>query len=94
MTQNCYTSGQTVRLLASFADQTGAAVTPASVTVSVRDPSQALTVYGLSSGLVQDAAGAFHADIETPYAGAYLYRWQTSGPDCAAESQFFTETAF
>mgnify|MGYP001546638773 CR=1 FL=1 len=94
MTQNCYTVGQTVCLSVSFVDQTGASVTPAAVTLSVRDPSQALTAFGSGSGLVQDAPGAFHVDFTTALAGAHLYRWQTTGPACAAENQFFTETAF
>lgn len=94
MSQNCYTVGQTVRLTVNFSDAAGIALDPASVTLRVKDPSQAVASYGLGSGLVKDAVGAFHADITTVLSGAHLYRWEGSTPGCAAESLFFTETSF
>ena len=94
MSQNCYTVGQTVRVSVAFSDLTGAAVDPSAVALRIKDPAQIVTSYALGSGVVRDAAGQYHADLPTTLAGAHLYRWEGDGPDCAAESLFFTETAF
>lgn len=72
-----YVVGQIVRLTHSVVDDSGAAVNPTSITVTVTLPD------GTTSGALtptNTAVGSYRYDYVTAQAGRHTYRWNTSGP--------------
>ena len=90
-TINSYARGQLVRARADFASAAGQAVDPTTVMFRVMAPGGTVTslTHGVDAGLVKDATGSYHADVDAATEGVWHYRWEGSGANqAAAESQF------
>lgn len=83
--------GDVVRLDATFTDEAGAAVDPATITFELTSPSSATTTYvhGTDVELVRDELGKFHVLAAPDAAGVWLYRWESTGVAQAAEEDSF-----
>lgn len=83
-TPNSYPAGDVVRLSCVFS-VSGTNTDPTTITLSVKDPTSAITayVYG-SSAMVRDAAGAYHFDLTISISGNYFYRYVGTGTVVAA----------
>lgn len=78
---NVYPIGAVVRLDAPVSSG-GSAVDPAALYLEVRPPGGPTVVYGynpLGGVIVRTGAGAYHADIPLEEAGAWFYRWYSTG---------------
>ena len=84
---NNYTAGALVRMTAAFATAAGVPTSAGAVTMRVIDPSGALT--DLSSAVVVDAVGSYHADFVTSLVGVHLYEWLSTGGVIAAKTGQF-----
>lgn len=90
---NTYDLGDLVRVSAPFTRvSNGAAVDPTAVKLSVRNPAGTVTTYTYGSGdgvIVRDSTGNYHADLDTPTAGDWYYRWWSTGTGQAAEENVY-----
>jgi hypothetical protein len=76
-----YERGSTARLSLVVQDSTSLLVDPLTLTLTVRSPAGATTVYtSPGAPIVRDGIGTYHADIALPLAGTWVYQWQTSSP--------------
>jgi hypothetical protein len=88
---NTYVRGTLVRCSVLFENAAGTDVDPTTVTFRFKTPAGATTswVHGVDGGLVKDATGAYHADVDANDEGAWHYRWEGTGANqAAAEGQF------
>jgi hypothetical protein len=85
-----YDIGDAVRVSGAFADASGVATDPTTLTLIVLEPSATETpyVYGEDAEVVRDSAGAFHFDLTLTAAGTWLYRWVATGAVTAAVEGF------
>lgn len=90
---NAYDKGDVVRLSAVFRDAAGALADPTTVLLKykpARSNSAPTTLtYGVDVALVRDSLGTFHADVAVSQAGAWDYRWESTGTAQAAEAGRF-----
>lgn len=87
MSLNSYDKGTVVRVSGAFADITGAAVDPSTVAFKFSSPaSSAITTYtyGVDAALKKASTGNFYVDIAASVAGAWSYRWESTGTAQAA----------
>lgn len=91
MTISVYQIGDAARCIATFTDDDGAAVDPATVTFRWTTPAGVSDsyVYGTDAEVVRDATGLFHVDLPVTERGLWLYRWESSGTAQAAEKGEF-----
>lgn len=73
--------GDTLQLYLTVATLAGVATDPAGLTLRVKAPSGAVTVYvyGTAAEVIRDGAGDFHADIPATAAGIWAWRWEATG---------------
>jgi hypothetical protein len=85
-----YDIGDLVRFSVAFADLSGAAADPTSVTVKIKDPAgeEAAYVHGVDAEVIRDSLGAFHIDLELTAAGPWWQRWEGSGAVTATEEGY------
>lgn len=93
----CFPWQSLIRLTAKFTkpdddpDDPGGAVDPDTVTVRTKDPSNNKTafIYLTDVGVIRDAKGEFHFDVDASEIGAWFYRWEGTGAgQSAAEGKF------
>lgn len=91
MTINQYTSGDVVRVTATFTDLAGTETDPSTVTVLYEDPSGNVTskVYGVDGEVVKSATGIYYIDITTDEGGVWKYRFEGTGTVPQAHQSFF-----
>lgn len=94
MTINVRQVGDLVRLSASFS-VSGSAVDPATVTLTVMDPSGNSDEYTYAaSQITKVTTGSYRKDISADEAGDWHYRWESTGTGQASElGQFMVEGA-
>jgi hypothetical protein len=82
-----YDLGDLVRLTATFKDEGGSPVDPATLVLITRSPTGALTTltYGTDVMPIRDSAGVFHADLSPDETGVWDYRWKATGAAQSAE---------
>lgn len=73
--------GTSLRIEVQFADASGTAIDPDTVTFKTYSPcGQSVTyVYDTDAEVGRSAAGAYYADIEPGEAGVWFFRWETTG---------------
>lgn len=92
---NVYDTGDLVRLLCAFADEDDEDVDPTTVTFKFTDPLGDTTEYTydvdpeVDPELVRSSKGHYHVDISIDKAGAWYYRWESTGTGQAAEEDTF-----
>jgi hypothetical protein len=87
-----YDVGDSAKVTAVFTDpDTGEALDPDVVKLSVLTPGNSLTTYtyGSDAQVVKDSTGHFHALIDANAAGTWYYRWFSTGTGQAAEEKSF-----
>jgi hypothetical protein len=87
--------GSTMPLETSFADASGAALDPATVTFKLISPCQTETtyVYGTDAELVRSAAGVYRIDVVPDEPGRWTYQWVTTGPGSINEDSFIVRNS-
>ncbi len=86
-----YDIGALVRVSGTFATTAGIATDPTTITLRVRNPGEAVTVYTSPTDaiIVRDSVGAYHADLAAAATGVMGYRWEGTGVLTAAgEGEF------
>ena len=94
---NFHDSGDVVRMSVTFTNQSGTAVDPGAVAVKVKNPLGVITIYNYpADGVVKDSTGNYRFDIEPTVQGVWVYRWQGTVSNKAAEENSFQvrESAF
>lgn len=93
--------GSTVRLTASFVNDSDVASDPTTVTVYVKavGHNETAYVYGVDQGVVKDSTGVYHMDYVVPDIQGrnqlFAYRWTGEGTLIAAgEGEFTAITRF
>jgi len=90
---NSYTYGTLVRVSGAFTDDAGKALDPDAVECQLIAPTGTKTSYAYSAvpdeGVVQDAPGRYHYDIDAHIAGVWHYRWCSTGTGQAADEFHF-----
>ena len=88
---NHYQVGAEVRCWVTFQDSSGAAQDPTGVNFKYLDASNSSTSYnfGADAELVQSATGIYYVDVDADEAGAWRYRWWSTGTGKAAEEGYF-----
>jgi hypothetical protein len=90
---NKYDIGDLVVISGEFRDpeNANALIDPSQVLCDVRDPSGTVTrfTYGLSAGLTKTAVGRYRMLVDVTAAGAWHYRWHSTGAGQAAEERYF-----
>jgi hypothetical protein len=95
---NTYTAGSHVTVSAAFADRTGAAADPTTITLEYRPGLGAAltTVTYPAAPIIRDSAGAYHADLDTtsssPGVTVWDYGWFGTGTVQAVATGSFTTT--
>lgn len=90
---NIYNLGTLVRVRAPFkVAGDDSAIDPDAVMLSVRTPLGAVATYtyGEDAQIERDDTGIYHAEIDASVAGAWHYRWWSTGNGQAAEEKRFT----
>lgn len=88
---NSYTAQTTVRMSVDITVTVGgAAVDPGTLTCGVRLPD--LSVLDLTSSIVRDSAGKYHADYTPTSLGLHMYEWRGVGPSNVAKVGQFMVT--
>jgi len=83
-----YDIGDTIRLASEFAQSSGTATDPTTVTLRVKSPAGTTAVYTYSSPVTsidRTAAGAYYYDLTITEAGTWTYRWEGTGTVATAE---------
>jgi hypothetical protein len=89
-----YDVGSLVRVSATYVDINNAAIDPTAVILTYKNPLGTKTVLTYPSGIIKDAVGKYHFDIDTStFNGVWYYRWSSTGTGQAAADQSFTVTA-
>ena len=88
---NKYDIGDRVRLTLDV-QEAGAYVDPTSVVLKVKKPDNTVTTYtyGVSADVVRSDEGRYYILVSITVAGAWYYRWETTGPGQGAEEGAFT----
>ena len=77
-----YAFGTELRLFGTFTDVNGNLVDPTAVTLSVKDPTGAVTII---TSVIRQSIGVYYFDYPfTSYSGMYYYRYVGSGAVIAA----------
>lgn len=88
---NSYTSNNAIRLAVIVtASAGGQPIDPTSIRLDMEDPSGAIT--DLSSTIVKDSVGNYHADYTPLLVGVYLYSWIGTGAAIFATNGKFNVT--
>lgn len=89
-----YQAGDTYPASLTIRDADGDPADPDSLTLSVRDPSGAVTIYehGVDAIIVRDDVGVFHADIPLT-AGMWAIAWATTNEDQVEGAQIWVSPA-
>lgn len=79
--------GALVRVTCLVKDAAGALIDPGTLTCKVANPHGQVTtyLYGTDAALVRDSLGTFHIDVDVPIAGAYPYRFFSTGTGQASQ---------
>lgn len=88
MTCSVYTAPTTVRMTAGFKTSAGTMVDPTTVTCKLTLPDG--TVVDLTSVVVRDSVGNYHADYLASVRGVYKYEFLGAGAFQVAETGQFT----
>jgi hypothetical protein len=88
---NKYDIGDKVRLTLDV-QEIGAYVDPSTVVLKVKKPDTTVTTYtyGVGADVVKSATGRYFVLVSITAAGAWYYRWETTGPGQGAEEGAFT----
>ena len=88
---NTYRMGDDVRCTGTFTDSDGAAIDPATVIFSVKDPSGNVDsyIYGVDAEVVKSATGVYYVDVDADESGDWWYRFHSTGTGKAAEEDRF-----
>lgn len=88
---NTYDVGDIVRLAGTFKNQSDAFVDPGGVRVKVKNPLGTSTtyVYGVDAGVMKDATGQYHLDIDADTEGTWYYRWEGLTSNKGADEESF-----
>lgn len=90
-----YDVGDLVRISGAFANEDDIDVDPTVVTFKFTDPLGSTTDYiydvdpEVDPELVRESVGHYHVDISIDEAGAWYYRWSSTGIGQAAEEDSF-----
>jgi hypothetical protein len=76
--------GEVARITVSIVDYNDLAADPGSLRLKVKAPPGTVTTYTLGAGVIQDAAGQYHADVAMTASGAWIYRWEADSPNAGA----------
>jgi hypothetical protein len=89
---NTYDVGDVAQVTAVFTDDVGADVDPTVVICVYTDPSGNATTltYGTDAALTKSAVGHYAVSVNVDEAGAWAYRWHSTGTAQAAASGYFT----
>lgn len=73
--------GTPFRVTATFQDEDGTAVDPATITLKTRDPRGTETsyIYGTDAEVQRQEAGIYLGDITPDRAGRWRFRWESTG---------------
>lgn len=84
--------GDLMETFVDFTDPAGALLDPAAVFFRVKAPDGTLTTlqYGVDSEVVKLSTGKYQANIDAVAAGAYRYRWFSTGAGQGSQSSGFT----
>lgn len=86
MAIDAYDIGDTVRLTATFTNESAANADPTTVTVSIRAPDGTVT----TPTATQSSTGVYYCDLAVTMAGVWRYRFAGTGALVAAgEGQLF-----
>ena len=85
-----YTIDERVRISAGFG--IGFVHSPATVTLKIMNPSQAVTTYvfGSDPELRQNLEGRYFADVVLDAAGSWFIRWTSTGPHATNHEETIT----
>ncbi len=75
-------AGNLVRVRATFKNENGVKVDPATVQVSVKKPDLTITtyIYGTNPEVIKESVGVYYIDINTTNAvGNWFFVWKSSG---------------
>ena len=90
---NRYDIGDVVRVTATFLSTGSTYTDPTEVTLRYSNPSSTVAastwVYSSSTEITRLSAGIYYADIPCTGAGAYEYRFTSTGTSAASEEGFF-----
>lgn len=92
---NQYTAQTTIRLAVTVTATIGGALTdPTTVTLSMRNPDHSID--DLTSAVVRDSVGVYHAEVTPTELGLHMYEWRGSGAvSVASIGQFLvTQSTF
>ena len=91
MAANVYDIGDTVRLKGAFTNDAGAATDPTAITLTVKDPTGAVTTYTYAlAQVVKSATGIYYYDLLISKAGDWYYRFEGTGAVATAGEEYFT----
>jgi hypothetical protein len=94
---NIYDLGDLVKVTAAFSNkQTGEAIDPDVISVSIKTPAGVLTTYTYvaDASLVKDDIGQYYAMVNANEPGFWKYRWWSAGfGQTAKEKEFKIRTA-
>ena len=88
MTVNTYDKGDGIRLRATFT-VSSVNTDPTTVTLRVKDPDGAITVYVHPASITKSATGIYYKDISVANDGVWYYRFEGTGACEAAEEYSF-----
>lgn len=92
MTVNYHDVGDTARLPTMITNAAGSAVDPSQLALRVWNPNQAMTVYtygGTPAVSASGTAGSYYVDLMLDQPGRWVYRWEGTGGNSAAEQGEF-----
>jgi hypothetical protein len=86
-----FDTGDEVRVKTTFSDSSGTATDPTAILFKFANPSGTTTTYtyGVDAELVRDATGVYYVDIDCNEAGAWRWRFYSTGTGQAADEGFF-----
>lgn len=95
MAGNEYDQGELLRATGTFKTSADALLDPSVVLFEFRKPGAAVVLYTYPTDtqLVKDSTGVYHVDLSLDTAGAWVYRWYSTGTGQAAEPGEFTVKA-
>lgn len=86
---NTYDIGNVSRLTGSFYNLSNALADPTTITLRVKDPNGAVTVY-TGGDITHVSTGVYQYDLDLTLAGYYYYRFEGTGALVAAgDNQLF-----
>lgn len=89
---NKHDLGDLVKVSATFTDPADddAVFDPEEVNLSFRDPSENVTTWTYPTNIEKESTGVYYALIDADEAGAWYYRWWSTGDGQAAQEKTFT----